>query len=351
MESGQHPCKRSLGASGQRSAAVAREGILIGHPDTGYTKHVENWSNNPTQRRLLPQFGWDFWKNDADATDDLDSELGSIFSAGSIGNPGHGTGTSSIIFSDEGPRSKPQYVSGVAPRARLIPYRVAPSVVIWDRARLADAIIRATDAGCHVISISMGGLPLDYLERAVHHAVSNGVIVCCAAGNIFGANDVLHGVVWPAHYPEALAVAASNANDQPWSGSSRAGPEVDITAPGESVWHAIAKKGKPLTEVARGDGTSFAVATTAGVAALWLAYHDRERLISLYGRGTRLRNLQAHRHDVWLSGNLKLEYEFIWTGNHRCIASAASAAAGNSGSCFQSTPATSGKVRSNRQPL
>jgi thermitase len=26
------------------------------------------------------------------------------------------------------------------------------------------------------------------------------------------------------------------------------------------------------------------VATTAGVAALWLAYHDRERLISLYGR-------------------------------------------------------------------
>ena len=35
----------------------------------------------------------------------------------------------------------------------------------------------------------MGGLPLDYLERALHYAVSNGVIVCCAAGNIFGAND------------------------------------------------------------------------------------------------------------------------------------------------------------------
>ena len=259
------------------------DGVLIGHPDTGYTQHIENWSNNPAERRLLPQFGWDFWKNDADATDDLDSSLGSIFSAGFIGNPGHGTGTSSIIFSDEGPRNKPQYVSGVAPRARLIPFRVAPTVVIWDRARLADAIIRATDAGCHVLSISMGGLPLDYLERALHYAVSNGVIVCCAAGNIFGANDVLHGVVWPAHYPEALAVAASNANDQPWSGSSR-GPEVDISAPGESVWHAIAEKGKPLTQVDRGDGTSFAVATAAGVAALWLAYHGREKLIGLYGK-------------------------------------------------------------------
>lgn len=259
------------------------EGVLIGHPDTGYTRHVENWSADPAQRRLLAQLGWDFWKKDADATDDLDSAFGSIFSAGFIGNPGHGTGTSSIIFSDEGPREKPQYVTGVAPRARLIPYRVAPSVVIWDRARLADAIIRATDAGCHVISISMGGLPLDYLQRALQRAVNNGVIVCCAAGNIFGANDVLHAVVWPAHYPEALAVAASNANDLPWSGSSR-GPEVDITAPGESVWHAIANKGKPLTDVSRGDGTSFAVATTAGVAALWLAYHGRDQLIADYGK-------------------------------------------------------------------
>jgi serine protease len=259
------------------------EGVLIAHPDTGYTRHVENWSADPAQRRLLTQFGWDFWKNDTDATDDLESAFGSIFTAGFIGNPGHGTGTSSIIFSDEGPRQKSQYVTGVAPRARLIPYRVAPSVVVWDRARLADAIIRATDAGCHVISISMGGLPLDYLQRALQRAVGNGVIVCCAAGNIFGANDVLHGVVWPAHYPEAIAVAASNANDQPWSGSSR-GPEVDITAPGESVWHAIAKKGKPLIEVARGDGTSFAVATTAGVAALWLAYHGRDKLIADYGK-------------------------------------------------------------------
>src|SRR4029453_8108218 len=152
-----------------------------------------------------------------------------------------------------------QYVTGVTPRARLIPYRVAPSVVIWDRARLADAIIRATDAGCQVISISMGGLPLDYLERALHYAVSNGVIVCCAAGNIFGANDVLHAVVWPAHYPEGLAAGAIHPNDQPWGGWAR-GPEVEITAPGESVGHAIGEKGKPLTQVARGDGTSFAVA-------------------------------------------------------------------------------------------
>jgi thermitase len=261
------------------------EGILIGHPDTGYTRHAENWSNDPAKRRLLFEFGWDFWRRDNDPIDDLEWNLGTIFSAGMIGNPGHGTGTSSIIFSDEGPPSGggPKFVSGIAPAARLIPFRVAPTVVVWDQRRLADAIIAATKAGCHVISISLGGLPLSYLQQAVIYAVERGVIVCAAAGNIFGANDVLHAVVWPAAYNEVLAVAASNAVNATWSGSSR-GPQVDITAPGESVWHAIAKKGQPLREVARGNGTSFAVATTAGVAALWLAYHGRDHLIATYGQ-------------------------------------------------------------------
>lgn len=264
--------------------AAKGEGILIGHPDTGYTRHPENWSNDPAQRRLLPEFGWDFWKKDSDPTDDLDSALGSILTVGMIGNPGHGTGTSSVIFSGEGaaPGGGAEFVTGIAPRARLIPFRVAPSVVVWDQRRLADAIKAATDAGCHVISISMGGLPLKYLQDCVIYATSRGVIVCAAAGNIFGANDVLHAVVWPAAYSEVLAVAASNAINAPWKGSSR-GPQVDITAPGESVWHATAKKGQPLRDVARGHGTSFAVATTAGVAALWLAYHGRENLIATFG--------------------------------------------------------------------
>jgi len=260
------------------------EGVLVGHPDTGYTRHPENWSDDPAQRRLLFEFGWDFWKKDSDPTDDLESALGSILTAGMVGNPGHGTGTSSVIFSGAGaaPGGGATFVSGIAPRAKLIPFRVAPSVVVWDQRRLADAIKAATDAGCHVISISMGGLPLGYLQQAVLYAAERGVIVCAAAGNIFGANDVLHAVVWPAAYSEVLAVAASNAVNAPWKGSSR-GPQVDITAPGESVWHATAKKGQPLRDVGRGHGTSFAVATTAGVAALWLAYHGRDKLLATYG--------------------------------------------------------------------
>jgi len=148
-------------------------GIIVGHPDTGYTRHPENWSDNSVKNKILHKFGFDLWRNDGDATDDLDSGFFCGIHAGFACLPGHGTGTSSVIFSDEGsPSGGAQFVTGVAPGVRLIPFRVAPTVVIWNQRRLADAIIRATDTGCHVISISLGGVPLDYLLAAVKCAVS-----------------------------------------------------------------------------------------------------------------------------------------------------------------------------------
>ena len=260
------------------------ESILIGHPDTGYTRHAENWHADPAQNRLLHQFGYDFWKNDADASDDMDDPIGTIPQAGMFGLPGHGTGTSSVIFSSDGPYGV-DHVTGTAPRARLIPFRVAPTVVVWDQRRLADAIIRSTDRGCHVISMSMGGPPSGYLHKAVQRAVANGVIVCSAAGNYVGAWNILPIVAWPAAYEEVLAVAASNVLDKHWRHSSR-GKAVDISAPGENVWHATAKKtndGAVEWGVGPGSGTSFAVATVAGIAACWLAFHGRDKLVALYG--------------------------------------------------------------------
>lgn len=271
------------------------EGIIIGHPDTGYTEHPENWNSDPAQNRLLFKAGYDFWRNDPSALDDLDSAIGTLPQAGFVGFPGHGTGTSSVIFSSEGPTDK-DHVTGTAPRAKLIPYRVAPTVVLLNQRRLADAIIRATDSGCHVVSISMGGPWSFYLHRALRYAVGKGVIVCCAAGNYIGASNIFSLVVWPAAYAEAVAVAGSNAVDGIWKGSSR-GRQVDITAPGESVWRAKASKGQPLGEVGRGSGTSYAVATLAGIAACWLAHHGRKNLIDRYGAG----NLAAVFRQLLLS--------------------------------------------------
>ncbi|MCA1617895.1 MAG: S8 family serine peptidase [Acidobacteria bacterium] len=247
------------------------EGGVVGHPDTGYTRHPEITS------RLLTDKGFDFVNNDSDARDEL--------KRGFLLFPGHGTGTSSVIVSPQGAQTNfgnlganPLAVWGVAPGAKLIPVRVSTSVVLVGGGvlNLARAIEHAADKNVHVISISMGtGFPNSRLLKAVQYAQKRGVIVLAAAGNYVGF------VVWPAAYDEVIAVAASNARNKTWLHSSRGGA-VDVTAPGESVWCAGVEDNGGFS-VGRGSGTSFAVATVAGVAALWLSHHGRAKLAKRYG--------------------------------------------------------------------
>ena len=153
---------------------------------------------------------------------------------------------------------------------------------------LARGIERATTSGCHVISMSLGGLPSEALERAVNHAVAQNVIVCAAAGNC------VHIVVAPGLYPNAICVGASNSRDKPWVGSSR-GPAVDIAAPGENVWVARRRKGESdKARIGQSQGTSPATATVAGVAALWLAYHGRQALLAKYQGRVPLQHVFLH---------------------------------------------------------
>jgi serine protease len=245
-------------------------GVRVGHPDTGYTQHPEIFGS-----RLLTNLGADFEDDDRDATDTLAS--------GFLANPGHGTGTASVIMSGagapDGAATEP-FVSGVAPFTSLVPIRTTSSVVLWSMRNLVRAIRYAVDNGCHVISISLGGPAASHaLHSAVQDAENAGVIVLCAAGN------QVYFVVFPAAFDEVIAVAASTIGDEPWPGSCR-GPAVDVTAPGASVWRAevVRASGSIQNTVKRGNGTSFAVAGTAGLAALWLSFHGRSTLIQKYGK-------------------------------------------------------------------
>ena len=240
-------------------------GVIVGHPDTGYRRHAEIWNADPRLSSILPGDGYDYVRNVADPEDQLEG--------GTLANPGHGTKSSSVIISPPGRQhgdpSTQRYVDGVAPGARLIPLRVHRSVVQFNPGHLAKAIYDASSGSgspvrrkADVISISMGGVPSWALWKAVRFAEQQGVIVVAAAGNKVGL------VVWPARFSETIAVAASNVSCGIWSGSSR-GPAVDITAPGESVWHASPAQ---IATVKMGTGTTYATATTAGVAALWLDY-------------------------------------------------------------------------------
>src|SRR5262249_40109117 len=81
------------------------EGILIGHPDTGYTQHPEIWD----PARLLAGAGYDFEAPDNNAQDPL-SGL----------NPGHGTSTASVLMSSASSEVGGVFVTGAAPAASLV---------------------------------------------------------------------------------------------------------------------------------------------------------------------------------------------------------------------------------------
>jgi thermitase len=193
---------------------------------------------------------------------------------------GHGAATASVIMSDHNPSPDTVWVSGAAPRAKLIPFRVSDGVIHFDFTNVALAIHEAVDQKAHVISMSLGGLfPSRFLERAIERAIANGLIVLAAAGNVWP------WVVYPAHYRQVIAVAAVNCRKKPWSLSAR-GDSVDISAPGESVWRARTLQNSdsyPVYVVEPSSGTSYAVATAAGACALWLAHHGRKQLIDKYG--------------------------------------------------------------------
>jgi serine protease len=222
-------------------------GVRIGHPDTGYLDHPE------LKGAIGP--GYDFLEGDDDPHDVLTGIPPAQF-------PGHGTGTASVIASPD----RGVDLVGAAPEAQVLPFRVARSVIMLRGARLLKAIRRAREADCRVISISLGGLFLgSALRNELRAASEEGRIVVAAAG------QPVRFVVEPASYATVIGVAGSTIEDKPWRWTAR-GESVDLCAPAARVPRAEAKQG----EVKAGDGTSFATALTAGVAALWCSRHAEE---------------------------------------------------------------------------
>ncbi|MFY7925668.1 MAG: S8 family serine peptidase [Aquidulcibacter sp.] len=232
------------------------EGILIAQPDSGIAEHAALSAamfDLALARNVLA--------GDNNPTDPL--------RAGTA-NPGHGTATASVLASrDTG------VICGAAPAAKIVPIRCLEDVKIFDTAPVAAAIAHAVETGCHVISMSLGGIPSAVLHSAVKLAEEKNLIIVAAAGNC------VRTVVWPARYDEVIAVAGTNSLDQTWMGSSR-GSAVDVAAPAELVWRAErSKQTDPLTQYAPGQGTSFATALVAGAAALWLSAHGRQTVIEV----------------------------------------------------------------------
>jgi subtilisin family serine protease len=166
---------------------------------------------------------------------------------------GHGTGVAGIVGAEENGYG----LIGVAPKVGIWSVKM---LRFDEQGSISDLILGiqwAVDKKVKVIGMSLGTEEENQaLHDAVQAATKAGVLLVAAAGN---KGD---RVLYPAAYPEVIAVAATDKDDaRAWF--SNMGPEVELTAPGTDCLTSAPGGGYlPMS------GTSFAVPQVVGVAAL-----------------------------------------------------------------------------------
>ncbi len=127
---------------------------------------------------------------------------------------------------------------------------------------VADGLVWAVDNGADLINMSLQyNVGSDYLYTAVQYVAAQGVPMIAATGNSNAS------VAYPAKWDETIAVAGSNRFDLRYS-LSNYGPEVDLTAPGESVYSLALANGYSTRS-----GTSMSAPHVTGTVALMRAVY------------------------------------------------------------------------------
>lgn len=171
---------------------------------------------------------------------------------------GHGTHCSGTIAA----KDDDQGVVGVAPQIDLYGVKVLDENGSGTFDDVIAGMLWAVENKMEVASMSLGaGQGNKALEDAVEAMRKGGVILIAAAGNSGGS------VGYPAAYPGAIAVAASDSKDKLASFSSR-GSQVAVIAPGVDVKSTYMGGGYDTLS-----GTSMATPHVAGLTALYVATH------------------------------------------------------------------------------
>lgn len=271
-------------ADARRAAVANGRTIRIAHLDTGYDPGHKSLPRN-LNRTLQRNFLDDQAPNDAhDPNVD-----------GFLKNPGHGTGTLSILagnqFSFSGPGYSPfnDFIGG-APDAEIVPVRVGKSVVQLYTSSVAAGISYAADLckdeskRVHVISMSMGGVASQAWADAVNKVYEAGVIYVAAAGNNFSAGFFgvpTRLIVYPARFRRVIAACGVMADARPYFGLSFGtmqgnwGPDskmaTALSAYSPNIpWAQLGCAG--IVDM-NGQGTSAATPQIAAAAALYLQKH------------------------------------------------------------------------------
>ncbi|TMB80555.1 MAG: hypothetical protein E6J52_00975 [Chloroflexi bacterium] len=193
----------------------------------------------------------------------------------------HGTHIAGIIGAAPNPVAGS---GGVAFGVRILPIKVLDCAGTGSNSDIAAGIVWATDHGARIVNVSLGSpVESDALATAVRYAVAKDVLVVAAAGNCGeggGRCRFVNSKEFPAALPGALAVGATDADDQVTSFSTR-GAQIAIVAPGVRITsttprYATYQSARGVTpNYAALSGTSQASAFVAGIAALMLSADPR----------------------------------------------------------------------------
>jgi hypothetical protein len=231
----QNPSHRNCS---DRSIALNKSCNLVDDDGNGYVDDVT---------------GWDFANNDASV------QAGQTKPNGT--GTDHGTEVSGILAATG---NNGKGLAGVNWSTKLLPLQAINDDGYGNTLTVGEAIYYAADRGVDVISLSLGSTGSDpYTRQAVQYALDKGSLVVAASGN-----DGCNCMLYPANYPEVLAVGANNPSNQRASFSSFGG-NLDIVAPGENMISSTWSPSNQTSAYVGGiDGTSFAAPYVSGLLSL-----------------------------------------------------------------------------------
>ena len=229
--------------------------VVIGITDTGFKLDHEDLGNvkfnyadpidgldNDSDNYIDNYKGWDIAYEDNDPT---------------YSSHSHGVGIAGIASAttDNG-----KGLSGVGFNCKYLPVKCMADFGSGIMYNTYEAIVYAADHNCKVINCSWGGTTTagQFGQDVITYATINkDALVVASAGNN-GNEDVFY----PASYDYVMSVAGSDSYDLKWSGSCY-GANIDITAPGKSVYYTSKSGG-----YGTGSGTSESAPIVSGAAAI-----------------------------------------------------------------------------------
>lgn len=209
------------------------KGVRVGIIDTGVDP------NHPDLKDNVKMAGWVL-----DCQNIIDDN----------GHGSHVAGTIAALDNDIG-------VVGVAPKVEIYAVKAFTKSGRGNVSDVIEGLNWCVKNKVQVINMSFGFKNSKALEKAIKEVYKRNIVLVAASGNSGGNNNVMY----PAGYPEVIAVAASNSDDKvAWFSSG--GPQVDVMAPGAGILSTYKNGGYKTMS-----GTSMACPHVTAACALILS--------------------------------------------------------------------------------